>query len=125
MIKIVKIDWFGDPSSTYLDEADVYLSDGTFLLMTFAHPFENGKVGDILSPLILDVSDIINITKLDKKQFLIEKTNDDFYSYRLAGKVMDAEIIKIGEFLFDLEGDLPKEIKKGDYISFLVYRIDL
>jgi len=37
MIKIVEIDWFG------FEEADVYLSDNTFQVKCFAHPFPFGK----------------------------------------------------------------------------------
>ena len=62
----------------------------------------------------------------DQEIFSVEKV-DDYFSYKLQGKVIsDQEAkIKIGGFIIEIDIPLPGDINIGDYISFICDRLDI
>lgn len=49
----------------------------------------------------------------------------EYYSYHLQGEVIEmTPKIRIGNIIICLDNTLPKDIKEGEYIEFLVERLD-
>ncbi|WP_239256416.1 hypothetical protein [Listeria ilorinensis] len=104
-------------------EADVVLSDGSYKLMCFAYPC-NLSEKDSFGKIILGFG-IVHIYKVDQEVFEIEKS-EGFYNYRLVGKLLDNEILQIGEFKIDLSGEnIPRDIQLGSFIEINVSRLDI
>lgn len=117
MIDIVKIEWL----SIEEKEAEVYLSDGKFNIRVFAHPFE---IHDRIKLPIYSMN-TRNIFISDNI-FLLENINNSF-EYNVSGCVIDKSngIIKVGDFLIEIDEPLPEDIEKGNFVSFRCDRLDL
>ncbi len=66
-----------------------------------------------------------NIFLSDEEEFLIRKTDLSYFSYYLQGKYLGNNKIQIENYVFDIDGDIPSDIKQGEYISLDCARIDL
>ncbi|UWX59149.1 hypothetical protein N0B40_12025 [Chryseobacterium oranimense] len=120
MIIIKKIEWL----SKEAEEAEVYLSDGSYNIIAFSHPF-NQKVGEAIS-LPLYTLNVKDIYRSDKKESLIQKIGETF-EYKLIGNVINKEKshIKIGDFIIELDSILPNDISENEFVSFVCDRLDI
>ncbi len=120
MFKIEKMNWHSKEAL----EAEVYISDGMYEFLFFAHPF-HGKQGQIINSEFGALNSS-NIYRIDSDKFRIEKLQD-FFAYRIGGKVicMKECIIQIGSFHIKLDDYLPGDLVEGEYISFECDRLDL
>ena len=121
MVIIEKINWISKEAG----EAEVLLSDGSFKILCFAHPFQKTELEEVTSPLNTLFAE--NIVRAGKTEYAIEKNPNEPFSYFLTGELIDREnqIIKIGEFHIELDTALPQGINIGEYISLSCDRIDL
>ncbi|MCL2611187.1 MAG: hypothetical protein FWE02_05875 [Defluviitaleaceae bacterium] len=106
-----------------IKEAEVVVSDGNNEILCFSHPFL-GEVGGIVSePLYcLDAEDIV---LLDDEIYSI-KSSDSYFRHTICGKIIDNNIVSIGEIRLSLEGSyIPGDIKNGDFITFETLRVDI
>ena len=62
-----------------------------------------------------------------QNEYLVEKTGDGFYAYKLIGKLFDLKkrLVSVGEIIISLENNIPKDIDVNEFIEFEVMRIDL
>ncbi|EIT84011.1 hypothetical protein A374_18299 [Fictibacillus macauensis ZFHKF-1] len=83
------------------------------------------KESELIEPIYcLNVS---NLVKAEKSEYFIGKL-DDYFAYRLIGKLIDKqyEKVKLGELLLELDNNLlPGDINEGDFISFCCQRLDI
>lgn len=117
MIDIIKIEWL----SVEGKEAEITLSDGTFNMRVFAHPFE------IQDKITLPIHSVNTKNILISDNYSLENVNSYHFEYNISGCVMDKDkgIIKVGNFFIEVDEPLPRDIKKGDFISFQCDRLDL
>ncbi|MDM1545849.1 hypothetical protein HX037_08160 [Ignatzschineria indica] len=123
MIYIKDITWVNKD----INEAIVKLSDKTFDILCFSHPF-NKKMGEIYDKPIYCL-DIFNIKKAKNNNFFIEKKGNEL-TYCISGKInfilKDKKIISLGGFKIDIsDNDVPGDIQDNDFIELEVLRFDL
>lgn len=121
MIKIKLINWL----SREAKEAEVLLSDGKFNITCFSHPFNYQSTKIITQPLYsLNASDMIVVNS--EQKLSVEKTNESF-GYKITGYVFNKKEnqVKIGEFIIELDNQIPLDINEGNYLSFICDRIDI
>ena len=121
MVIVDKINWVDKDER----EADVTITDGTYTLLCFSYPF-NQNEKDIFENLIycFNIKDIVK--SFESYPAVIKKNG--FYEYTLRGKLEKREdkIVSIGELQIDIsEANIPNDINDGDYIEFVVGRLDL
>ena len=118
--------------------AEYLVSDGknNLICVCSSVPFPNEKepkIGMPINSIIAFNYNDINIFKLSKekdKKFLIKKLFKKPLSYKIRGKVLNCEnfIIEVYGFKISLENELTngldKNIKTGDFIEFIVDRLD-
>lgn len=121
ILKIKKINWISQEAL----EAEVVVTDGELEIMCFAQPLNYLEESELIEPIYcLNVS---NLVKAEKSEYSIEKL-DDYFAYRLIGKLIDKqyEKVKLGELLLELDNNLlPGDINEGDFISFCCQRLDI
>lgn len=121
ILKIKKINWISQEAL----EAEVVVTDGELEIMCFAQPLNYLEESELIEPIYcLNVS---NLVKVEKSEYSIEKL-DDYFAYRLIGKLIDKqyEKVKLGELLLELDNNvLPGDINEGDFISFCCQRLDI
>nr|WP_255504970.1 hypothetical protein [Lysinibacillus sp. SDF0037] len=121
VLKIKKINWISQEAL----EAEVVVTDGELEIMCFAQPLNYLEESELIEPIYcLNVS---NLVKAEKSEYSIEKL-DDYFAYRLIGKLIDKqyEKVKLGELLLELDNNLlPGDINEGDFISFCCQRLDI
>jgi|SRR5690606_9217813 len=120
MYKIQKINWL----SKEIKEAEVCIFDGIFKIVVFSHPFI-GKEGDIIAELLYALN-TKNITISGIEEYCIERISNTF-SYYILGTIINKNTnqIKVGEFIIELDVELPNDVKNGNFISFNCDRIDV
>lgn len=120
MYKIEKVNWLSEE----IREAEVYLCDDKYSIIVFSYPF-NKKAGETISEL-LHTLNADDITVSEVSEFCINRISNSF-SYNVVGIIdnKDQNQIKVGSFIIKLDGSLPKDLNKGDYVSFTCDRIDL
>jgi len=120
MYRIKKINWL----SREIKEAEVNIFDGNFNVVVFSHPF-NRKEDEIISALLYALN-TDNIIISDIQKYYLNRISNTF-SYHIIGIVVNKSKsqIKIGEFIIELDVELPNDIKNGDFVSFNCDRIDL
>ena len=66
-----------------------------------------------------------DIMIVDEKKHLIKKEND-YYAYRLQGKVLQTmpPAMEIGKIYIFIDSPLPQDIQKDDFIELFVQRLD-
>lgn len=106
--------------STTLREAtqDVQVS-----LNVFCHPISSPVISGKIALFAFLVTNITSENALQAPQ----KTNCDYFSYRLFAKVLDARnrCVQLGDIEIVLDCPLPKDIPNDSFISFDVARLDL
>ena len=105
-------------------ETDIIVSDGTYEILTCCYNADkNTAIGDVVKNV--EAFLVENIVRINTNGFLVEKA-EDYYEYRLQGKVRDVEksIIEIGDLQISLDCPLPKDICVGEFIEFMVKRLD-
>ena len=67
-----------------------------------------------------------NIMTIDKEEYAIEKTDQGYFSYRFKGKLLDAEkgVVAINNIIIEDVGQIPKDIRDGQFIEFTCLRVD-
>jgi hypothetical protein len=111
-----KVKWLSN------DEAIIIFNEKDIQLKVFAHPYEDFDKS--FCKVYLDCFDIYNIEKqLENNFFAIQQSND--FEYLIGAKVIDADkaIVSIGNFIISLYS-IPKYFNDGDYIEFVVKRLD-
>lgn len=100
-------------------EVVVILSDGNFSLTCFSQPFS----GKITFPLQLFWAK--NLIISENKNFSCEKIGN--YEYFINACIVDfsEKIVKLWEFLLQLDEEIFKDVKNGDFVSFSCERIDI
>lgn len=102
-------------------EASIEVTDGKYELICYAYPFDIKIKTFSLNTFLAK-----NIMIAREHEFKINKLQD-YYSYKLQGKLLDAErnLFAIGDIIIKLDGYIPKDIINGDYIELECVRIDL
>ncbi|MDM1523414.1 hypothetical protein OBK20_08020 [Empedobacter falsenii] len=120
MVLINKINWI----SKNAQEAEVYLYDGTFELKCFSQPFSL-KEGDIINDKLYTYN-TQKIYYSENKDFYVKK-NGSLFEYELCGKIIDKSLnlIKIGEFIIELDIAFPDDLFEKDYVVIFCERIDI
>ena len=103
-------------------EADVVVSDGQHEILCYAQPFENNNTSFVLLAFDDD-----NIMRALKNTYVVEKSKEDHYGYKLQGKLVDLKkrLVAIGDIVIELGNGIPKDIKENEFIEFTVVRVDL
>ncbi|WP_226528736.1 hypothetical protein [Metabacillus niabensis] len=120
-MKITKIEWL----SGEILEAEVEVTDGEHFVKCFAHPLQKDEGSELKDPIYC--YDVTQIIKAEENKYEVVKLGNNF-NYLLTGQLIDKnnEIVKLGEFLFELDSSLiPGDINEGDYISFNCERLDI
>lgn len=117
---ISREEWL-DKSST---EAVVIVSDQEFCVAAFCQPYTY-KVGDRLD----DPLHLLNVSGFQKVESatLKIKRHDQGLAYDFCAVLKDYEkkIFSINGMLFEVDEDIPSDLKKGDYVEFSCSRVDL
>ena len=102
-------------------EAVVIVSDGVHELMCYAQPFDKKEEFTLLAFMCS------NIYRAENNCFVIEKTSNSHFSYKLQGEVLSAAkgIVKVGQLLINGVDYIPKDICNGEFVVFDVSRMDL
>lgn len=103
-------------------EADLIVSDGTFDLLCYAQPFDIADIDEPFELTPLDYSDVMTC----EERYVVEKTNDSYYSHRVQGKLLDFDkgIVAVGSIIIQDVSVIPKDIKAGQFIEFTCSRFD-
>lgn len=103
-------------------DANIIVTDGKYEIMCYAWEFYNKENADFE----LSAFDAVDVMRALNQQYMIEKLDYGYYSYKLQGKLIDLEkqIVEIGNIIIEVEGYLPSDIVQGEYIEFLATRID-
>jgi hypothetical protein len=119
MMKIKNITWESKEDL----EASVVITDGEFEVTTFCQPCKH-SVGDIISEALISI-DTMNIVRSYSKTGSI-KVDERKYHYTIIAKVDNAKtgVVSVGRIKIDI-GILPGDIIDGDYIEFVINRLDL
>ena len=106
-------------------EMDLIVSDGKYELLCYCACAQNSN---LRSPNIEKVQTFLadSIMRTPTHSFLVEKTSDGFYSYRLQGRVLkiDPPIIEIGKIPLVIDTPFPKDIIINEYVELFAKRID-
>ena len=121
MTKVNALNWLSEEAK----EAEVFLSDGTFNLVCFSHPFK-GNVGSIIDQLLYTFN-AKKIYKLNLERIFLVENEKGTFIHKLIGEVInkDKNRVKVGEFILELDSSLPGDVQNGNYISFICERIDI
>ncbi|AOY76022.1 hypothetical protein [Clostridium formicaceticum] len=118
---IKSVNWIDEESQ----EAEVVVSDNSFELLCFSHPFRNKLGEELIEPIYcFDVSNVV----LAFEQIPYAKKNKNSYGYSIRGLFInkDDKIVLIGNIKLCLEdGKIPSDISEGEYIEFDVSRLDV
>ncbi|RFZ85372.1 hypothetical protein DYU05_07175 [Mucilaginibacter terrenus] len=119
MVFIKRIEFMDD----YASEACVTISDGLFELIVFKHPFKFEKIEVDIHELTALHSD--KIYRANTYVYSIKKL-DGFFEYELTGLVIDRQkdLVRVGEFVIELDGIIPGDILEGEFVSCRCGRID-
>lgn len=105
-------------------EFDIFVTDGKYSVMCYAHGLYVEVGNEITEPLMcLTVHE--GIHSEDPNYEIIKL--DRYYSYSLTGKVVDKEsqIIEVGNLKFKLDMyDIPNDVSNNDFLTIIVERID-
>ena len=120
-MKIKKIEWLSKEAK----EAEVVINDGSYECVCFCHPCSILE-GEIISDPIV-AFDAESITKVGNGT---EPTiNKIIYSmgYNVIGRLksINPHIVAVGNIMIDIGNDAPKDLCKGDFISFKCSRLDM
>lgn len=115
MISIKNINWLNKETS----EAEVVLTDGKVDVLSFSSPFSLSNKFNLIYAF-----DTEHIIRGENGMFLEKQAN---YTYIANGLILDLSkrLIKIGEFLIQLDIDLPGDLHNNEYICFSCQRFDL
>lgn len=104
------------------DDATIIVTDGKYEIMCYAWEFCNKENAEFA----LYAFDVIDVMRALNQQYMIEKLDYGYYSYKLQGRLIDLEkqLVEIGNIIIEVEGYLPCDIVQGEYIEFLTTRID-
>lgn len=106
-------------------EAEVIVTDNSFELMCFSHPFTKCLNQELQAPIYcFDANNIV--LAFEKKPYAVKKS--DAYDYFIRGKLAnkDKKIVLLGSIELYLDNSyIPKDIDEGEYIEFDVSRLDL
>lgn len=120
MVLVKKINWISKNAM----EAEVILNDGVFDIICFSQPF-SFKEGDTIKSYIYTYNtQKIYFSNLNEEYV---KKNGSLFEYELCGVIKDklSNIIKIGNFLIELDIPLPNDLYNGDYVIIFCERIDI
>ena len=103
-------------------EADLLISDNRFELICYAHPFERKENKSFKLIAFCDNAFI----RAMNESFLVEKNLNEFYGYKLQGKLINLKekLVAIGDIIIELSNDLPGDIEEDEFMEFTVTRID-
>lgn len=120
MVLVKKIDWISKNAM----EAEVILSDGVFDIICFSQPFSFKEGDTIKSYIYIFDTQKIYFSNLNEEYV---KKNGSLFEYELCGVIKDklSNIIKIGDFLIELDIPLPNDLYNGDYVVVFCERIDI
>ena len=106
------------------NEAEICISDGEYSLNCYAYPVKSISLEQNICGLYGFSCD--GIVKSYDFNFSIKKL-PQYYAYCLTAKVVSTNdhVVQIGKIYINLDSELPKDIREGDYISFTVQRLDL
>lgn len=106
----------------FSNEADIIISDGQYDLLCYCYPTEIPQKGERVKAVTSFLA--TDMMRVKDKIFSIKKMKE-YYSYHLQGEVIEmTPKIRIGNIIICLDNTLPKDIKEGEYIEFLVERLD-
>lgn len=121
MTSIKKIKWLSKEAL----EAEVIITDGSFNLLCFGHPFKMKEGDQLLQPLLaLDPKEIKRL----EDQHSEAKRLDSAFGYLIKGRLIDKEsgLVKLGDILIDVDGKfIPGDLRNDEYISFKCDRLDI
>lgn len=102
-------------------EAELIVSDGKYNILCNAWEFDDNNPNFYLSGFFVK-----NIMRAYKNEYIVEKLNDSFFSYKLQGKLVDKKnkIVEIGKLTLEIDGYIPNDILVNEFIEFTVLRID-
>ncbi|MEC1262367.1 hypothetical protein P9D34_18475 [Bacillus swezeyi] len=119
-MKIKRINWLSREAL----EAEVVVTDAESEITCFAHPLNYKEDSELKDPIYCH--DVTDLVKAEKEVHLIEKL-DGHFEYSFTGELVDKqlELVKIGQFLLELDTDWPGDIEDGDFVSFISKRLDI
>lgn len=119
-MNIKNINWISESAA----EAIITIIDNkNFSLNCFCQPCKY-KINDKIDCLY--IFEAKNIKKFNIKEYIIKK-NDNNLGYYLVGQIINLEkkMIKINNFMLELDNEIPSDIKLGEFIEFTCLRIDI
>ncbi len=121
MISIKEINWLSKEAL----EAEVIITDGSFNLRCFGHPFRMKEGDQLKQPLLaLDPNEVKRL----EDQCSEAKRLDSAFGYLIKGRLIDKEsgLVKLGDIIIDIDGKfIPGDLRNNDYISFKCDRLDI
>lgn len=120
-MKVKKLMWDGNKNST----AEAIITDGKYECLTFCHPCKILEGQELSEPLGCFMSEVIMVSFTH--DFSLTKDSDSYFGYSGIGQLVDKEtgLIKLGDLKLTLDGYLPGDLEKGQFVEFKCSRIDI
>lgn len=119
MLIIKEIAWINKE----IGEADVVVTDGTYEIICFAHPFSQKKGEEVRG--ILSIFEHFSLTRSNITEYVTKHLGNGKYFFVASLLDKTKGIVQIGQIhIHDIEG-VPEEIAEGEYVQFIAPRIDL
>ena len=105
------------------NEASVLITDSDISILCYA---PNLSQKDLTGALGWELQTLFasDIRREETQESFAEKTTESYYSYKMQGKAISSETVRIGTIEIKLDRPLPGDISIGEYISFNCTRID-
>lgn len=103
-------------------EADVLVRNNVGEFLCYIHPINT--FDDLTKKFVLIAFLARNVKIADNDMYLISKISGDYYSFFFQGKLIDANMIEIGDVNIKINDYIPNDIGIGDFVSFECNRVD-
>lgn len=119
-VKVQSIEWL----STEAKEALVTISDGNHMCLAYHQPCHLG-IGDLVSEPLLAMSALGAVIDNENEIGFLKMYEP--FDYNITAEVVDveAEIVKVGSILIDIEPSLPGDTTENDRVNFNCTRLDI
>ncbi|MGT2911559.1 hypothetical protein ACVR1I_07595 [Streptococcus cameli] len=119
MLTIKEITWINEE----IREADVVVTDGTYEIVCFSHPFFQRKGEEVSGTL--SVFEPYSLIRSNITRYVAKHLGNGKYFFIACLLDKKEGTVQIGKIqIHDIEG-IPEEIKDGEYIQFVAPRVDL
>ncbi len=120
-MKIERLVWI----SKSAQEAELYITDGTYQCISFSQPCEH-KEGDIIN-VPLHAFMVKNVMLSYSEEVFIEQVGVNNLPHRCTAIVVNRNdaLVKVGSIVIELDSIIPGGVEEGMLVNFECSRLDL